>query len=171
MTLHNISLIEMRKLEHWGEQVDLNLVNFEFPTKEMTRGWPKDTRLESIEIKRSSYNYVSSVRCTYSNDVRSPVFQKENVEHKDPKTIWFKAGNPIRKVQQSHSGDVNYIYSIYFLDKANDEIANYNPGDNDKNGPVFDIDQNEEIFGVYGVKDKYDYFTSFGFIVRTKPQP
>ena len=83
MTLHNVSLIEMRKLQLWGEQVASNLVNFEYPTEEMTRGWPKDTRLESIEIKRDPY-YVSSVRCTYSNDVRSPVFQKKNVGHYNP---------------------------------------------------------------------------------------
>ena len=116
----------MRKLEHWGEQVDLNLVNFEFPTEEMTRGWPKDTRLEYIEIKTSS-GCVASVRCIYSNDVRSPVFQKENVEHKDPKTIWLEAGKPIRKVQQSHAG-ADYIYSIHFLDSAGNEVASYNPG-------------------------------------------
>ena len=73
-------------------------------------------------------------------------------------------------MQQSHAG-ADYTYSIFFFNSAGNEVASYNPGGiTSKNGPTFDIAENEEIFGVYGVKDKKDYFTSFGFIVRTKPQ-
>ena len=72
-------------------------------------------------------------------------------------------------MQQSHAG-ADYINSIYFLDKASVEIASYKPGTSSKTGPAFDIAENEEIFGVCGVKDKKDWFTSFGFIVRIKPQ-
>ena len=29
---------------------------------------------------------------------------------------------------------------------------------------------NEELFGIYGVKDEEDWFTSFGFITKVKQQ-
>ena len=71
-------------------------------------------------------------------------------------------------MQQSKEGAVDYTYSIYFLDGAGNEVYSYKPGTKSKNGPAFDIAENEEIFGVYGVKDKKNYFTSFGFIVKKK---
>ena len=97
----------------------------------------------------------------------SPVFQKENIEHKYAKTIRFEAGKSIRRVQSS-SNAADFTYSIFFLDGAGNEVYSYKPGGGSKNGPAFDIAENEEIFGVYGVKDKKNYFTSFGFIVKKK---
>ena len=73
-------------------------------------------------------------------------------------------------MKESDGGD-DYTNCIFFLDIAGNEVASYDPDVNiSKDGLAFDIAENEEIFGVYGVKDKEDYFTSFGFIVRTKPQ-
>jgi len=61
-------LESLRKLQLWGEKVSKDFINFEFPTEEMVRFWPKNIRLESIKFKRASNNgFVSSVRCTYSN--------------------------------------------------------------------------------------------------------
>lgn len=32
------------------------------------------------------------------------------------------------------------------------------------------LGNNEELFGIYGVKDEAEWFTSFGFITKTKQQ-
>jgi len=69
---------------------------------------------------------------------------------------------------QSSSNGADFTHSIFFLDGAGNEVYSYNQGNQSKEGPSFDIAENEEIFGVYGVKDKKDSFTSFGFIVKKK---
>ena len=55
-----------------------------------------------------------------------------------------------------------------FLDKNGDEIGCYNPEKNIKNGPVHEIADDEELIGVYGVRNKQKCFSSFGFIVKVK---
>ena len=57
-----------------------------------------------------------------------------------------------------------------FLSKDGNEIAAYNPRNLERNGPIYDIADNEDLIGVYGVKDKRNFFSSFGFIVKVMPK-
>ena len=60
------------------------------------------------------------------------------------------------------------ITALKFLDKDDKEICAYNP--NERNDSEIDqvLRDDEEIFGVYGVKDKNNYLTTFGFIVKVR---
>ena len=55
-----------------------------------------------------------------------------------------------------------------FLDKNFYEIESYNPVDLQRDGPIHEIADNEELIGVYGVRNKKYYLTSFGFIVKVR---
>ena len=59
------------------------------------------------------------------------------------------------------------IYRVTFLDGKGKEIEKYHPKWFGQGGIVHELAENEELIGIYGVKDKQDYFTSFGFIVKT----
>jgi len=52
------------------------------------------------------------------------------------------------------------------MDEARNEIASYNPTNMKRKGPVLKLRDEETLIGVYGVKDKKGFFTSFGFIVK-----
>lgn len=57
-----------------------------------------------------------------------------------------------------------------FLDENEHEIDSFNPKNEQREGQVMTLDYNEELLGVYGVRNKesFDHFTSFGFIVGVK---
>ena len=44
-------------------------------------------------------------------------------------------------------------------------LYEYNPDNHNHGTTVYEMAQNEELIGVYGVKDKQAYYTSFGFLV------
>jgi len=65
----------LRKMQLWGEKVNANQINFEWPTKEMLKNdLPADVRLDRIDLKRQSSSYLSHVRCTLSDQSSSPAF-------------------------------------------------------------------------------------------------
>ena len=49
-----------------------------------------------------------------------------------------------------------------------EEICSYNP--HERNDPVIEqvLREDEELIGVYGVKDKSNYLTTFGYIVKIR---
>ena len=54
-----------------------------------------------------------------------------------------------------------------FLDKGGKLIDKYNPMNHRVHeGTKYELQENEELIGVYGVKDLAEYFNSFGFIVK-----
>ena len=55
--------------------------------------------------------------------------------------------------------------ALWFKDESGNLITEYNPWSYIEQGVEHQISANELIIGVYGVKDKRSYFTSFGFIV------
>ena len=57
-----------------------------------------------------------------------------------------------------------------FLDSDNNEIDTYNPNNIEQKGPVHEIGDNEELIGVYGIKDEFKHLTGLGFIVKVKPK-
>ena len=59
---------------------------------------------------------------------------------------------------------------IRFMDGSGNEVYVYNPTNHQHSTTSYhQLSENEELIGVYGVKDMWEYFTSFGFIVKVKP--
>ena len=50
------------------------------------------------------------------------------------------------------------------MDKARNMLFEYNPDKHQHGVTVHELAENEELIGVYGVKDKQGWFTSFGFL-------
>lgn len=59
-----------------------------------------------------------------------------------------------------------------FIDDDNEEIDTYNPNGLDRQGQIHEIGDDEELIGVYGVKDlnNKDRFSGIGFILKVKCQ-
>ncbi len=56
------------------------------------------------------------------------------------------------------------------MNKLGSEVAKYEAQSTDGlEESVQSLAENEEVFGVYGVKDVKDHFSSFGFILKVKP--
>ena len=100
-----------------------------------------------------------------SNGISSPVFEKEDVNHDTIKSITFQSNKKVAFVQ-AHDGDGDTISRIHFMDEQKQELGCYNPYSLTQKGPLLRIQDGEELIGVYGVKDKSNYFTSFGLIVK-----
>mmetsp|Transcript_27227 Transcript_27227/g.36388 ORF Transcript_27227/g.36388 Transcript_27227/m.36388 type:complete len:116 (-) Transcript_27227:54-401(-) len=61
------------------------------------------------------------------------------------------------------------INAIAFFDKGGQRVESYEAQESDGlEESTVELAENEEIFGVYGVKDSSDHFTSFGFITKMK---
>ena len=126
-------------------------------------------KLTSINFKEDGKGGLSSVCCNYSNGQKSPAFEKANYNHQFPETIEFTDITKIRKVFTSlDSATWRYLTSIRFLDRNEDEVGVYNPRNYTYPECEQVIKENEELFGVYGVKGKKKYFTTFGFIVKVR---
>lgn len=67
---------------------------------------------------------------------------------------------------QEESG---FITVLQFLDKDDKPVGSYNPKIEEKAtlSSFVQLDEGEELIGVYGVHDKQDWITSLGLIVRS----
>ena len=57
---------------------------------------------------------------------------------------------------------------MWFKDRAGLLVGDFNPNMWPVEGPEHEISEQEELIGVYGVKNIKKYFSSFGFIVRRR---
>ena len=57
---------------------------------------------------------------------------------------------------------------VRFMDGSGNEVGVYNPSNISDDTVTYQISENEELIGIYGVKGKFHWFTSFGFILRVK---
>ena len=55
-----------------------------------------------------------------------------------------------------------------FLDKNGGVIDHYNPNNRARQGNIHEIAENEELIGVYGVRNKAEWLSTFGFIVKVR---
>ena len=67
----------------------------------------------------------------------------------------------------SDDGD-DCIYSLSFMDGAGTRVYDYNAGMSFDKSTQHALKANEQLIGVYGVKDKFDTISSFGFLVKVK---
>lgn len=87
------------------------------------------------------------------------------MDHTKTRTLALGQASAIRKIQVKTS--TNMINAIAFLDKDGQKIESYEAQESDGlEESNIELGPNEEIFGVYGVKDSSDHFTSFGFIAK-----
>jgi len=89
--------------------------------------------------------------------------------HQRTKTLTFADSTAIREVQVKTS--TNMINAIAFLDKNGLVVESYaaQESDGSQEDHSLLLEGNEEIFGLYGVKDASDHFTSFGLIAKVIP--
>ena len=80
------------------------------------------------------------------------------------KQVIFDENKVIRNI---HGDAVNYgIKKIHLKDKENKEIAKIEAS-NDNPGQEMQLNEGEEIIGIYGHNDTYKCFHNLGFIVWT----
>ena len=117
-------------------------------------------------------NNVSSVQCTLTTEEKSPLFEAARCYNFHAKTIEFDpVRRPVRSVQATEKNDT--IKNLAFYDGTQKRIDCYNPAADNSclepiQGIVHEIGENEELVGVYGVNNRPQHFTTFGFIVRVK---
>ena len=162
--------LKLRKLPLWGEQVKLDQINFEWPTQEILDQLPTTCQLTSMTFKTANgYTRVGSIQCMLSTGQSSPVFEKEGISYQGPQTVIFNnAERPVRSVYgRDRDGNKNFIARIDFMDKNGSQIVQvFSYGTRKGEGNEHIIADNESLIGFYGVKDKENWFTSFGFIVK-----
>ena len=169
----------LKKLRMWGEQVPETEINFQWPTSDMIEDLPEDVNLKSVTFASRNVDKLclSSAMCVLSNGHQSENFEYQLCDHEKYERSTIDA-RLVRKVQATIKDD--HIKRIDFLDYDDNELGTYNPRkykrfvDGNSNAfdgiasPTFDLADNEELIGVYGVKEKQFHFTSFGFIVKVK---
>jgi len=106
-----------------------------------------------------------------TNGQSSPSFFNDAFEHYNLQTIEFAGtGNmPIRQVAAYDGPD--YAHTIKFNDANGNIVETFNPFKYTyaTKSPYL-IKENEELIGVYGIKDISHWFSAFGFIVKVMSQ-
>ena len=174
---------KLRKLPLWMgwnvEQEDGEDIDFEWPTQEMFETMNPNDSLHSLEFKMRSRIGLGSVKVNLVNGESSDALEKSGVsgDYADfwhDEKIWFKPDNSIREVGACTK--MNSIVLLQFYDSTGNKQHEYNPYDREcGNRGVseeirHEIADNEELIGVYGVMDKMDSMSSFGFIVKVKSE-
>ena len=95
------------------------------------------------------------------------MFQYPNKKHNNWVTVHFKDISKVRKVIAG-SQNWNFIRYLKFYDSKHKQVGAFNPNSHICEEKEQVLAENEELYGVYGVKDKKNYFSSFGFIVKVK---
>lgn len=142
----------LRKLPLWGRQVEQDELDFE---------WPKEVDLGQIgslvSIEFSSYapncDEISSVKCHYSNG-HTEHFHVQGSQQFESTELRLDFQRQVRRVAANAHDDPGEIYGITFLDRHGKRLGEYNPL-NESRGQADELilAENEEIIGVYGVKD------------------
>lgn len=70
----------LSRLPAWGEMVNKDCINFEWPTRTMFASMDPHVRLTKLTFKTDG-GQVSSVKCTYSDDSESPAFENSGFKH------------------------------------------------------------------------------------------
>ena len=151
----------------------MNMINFEWPTQDVLEKMPPDMQLRSMEFASDvnmTNNAIAAVRCGFSNRMYSPKFETKSYNPAKTKTILFSSLRPVRKIQVQDNNSSSILKMVFF-DSNNQEIGNYNANSQKhRMGRSEILQENEELIGVYGVKDQNVYlcFSSFGFIVKVR---
>ena len=114
---------------------------------------PLDVSLQSIELIRVD-GAMSYVVCTLSDGRSSGIIGRKGLPGEDQKTaiINFSNLNPVRSVEAAYDGYL--VDRIRFLDSNDRELDSYNPG-HQKERKRYDLDDDDQLIGVYGTRAPY----------------
>lgn len=143
----------LKRLPCWGEKVRADQVNFEWPTQEMLDRMQPDVHLQTLEFK-GDYA-LSSARCILSSGESSPVFENADYEHECLDVVNLDPNRRARVVMaHDMEGEGSYAVCLKLLDGFGCPVGEFNPGGYDCECTRYEIKENEELIGIYGVKDK-----------------
>ena len=122
-----------------------------------------------MEFKRPSTSYaIGSVKANLTHGFSSDVFERKGVSFEYEKKIDFDVNRPIKRVKGAYynNGNSYCTYAVKFMDKQGKQVSICDPVNSIDYwaGKEHQLSDNEELIGVYGVNDKKDWFSSFGFI-------
>ena len=132
---------------------------------------PHDVRLQSLEFKQSAETLgIGYVRVNLTHGYSSEVFERKGSVLSDEKKIDFDVNQPIKRVKcANNNASFGYIYAVKFMDKQGSQVSIYDPIQTIRNrDKEHQLGEAEELIGVYGVKGREYWFTSFGFILKVK---
>ena len=145
----------------------MEAINFEWPTQYIFDRMPADTTLSYLTFKSAeNYRRVNSIQCKLSNGMESPVFENSDLQFKSLTTLSFSNDRPVRSIHAYEGASV--VCRLDFLDRNGAEICKFENSMGKGPGNTYQIAENERLIGVYGVKGKENWFTSFGFIVKVQ---
>ena len=103
-----------------------------------------------------------------SNGRESPLFLAKRQHRIHLRKTDFKKNMTVAKVRGTNNKS-KYVVSIHFEDKDGNEIASLIPS---HIYPLAEhkLEEGEELIGVYGNKDHFEYFANLGFIVWRPPK-
>lgn len=148
----------LRRLPLWGENIGPDEINdfFEYPSQGIFDYMDTAVTLTSLEFKMSQrLATISSVRANYSNGQKSPIFENADYTNDNESTVTFEDIKKVSSVTGACDfAPMTYLTQIKFYDHEDNMIAAYNPKNRNDDEHVQALEENEELFGVYGVKDK-----------------
>lgn len=158
----------LKKLPLWGLRIDY-AYNFEWPDQQLLDQMPADVYMKSIEFKDHG-GCVSAIKCNLSNGLTSGFFKGKNSSHKNHEIINFDERKHIAAVgaYEYLNCRVSYNLRIRFFDRYENELYTYNPHGRKEKCTIHRIAENEDLIGVYGVKNTQQHLTAFGFFVRVR---
>ena len=97
----------------WGEEIgETDLSNcFEWPTQAVFKKMDPSVKLTSIEFKFNRIaETISSVKCNYSNEQSSPVFENDNHSHSSNDTVVFEDVKAVTRVLAGSDDRQNAVW-------------------------------------------------------------
>ena len=84
---------------------------FEWPSQGVFSFMDTTVTLKSIDFKVNRVaDSISSVRCNYSNNKSSPVFENSNQSHSHPETVVFENVKAVTKVVAGSNDRANPLW-------------------------------------------------------------
>ena len=159
----------LKKLPIWGEKVSSRAINFSWPSQKILDKLEPDAFLKSLQFETAeSFVAISRVHCILSNGLKSPIFESKKLEFSsDSATVEFHQSRPVSAVIGIEDNDGS-LMEIKFLDSVMKAIGSYNPYQERGKATMHRLAANEHLIGVYGVSNRKEWFTSFGFLVKAK---
>ena len=116
------------------------------------------------DVARGSYRAICALQLLFCDGTESPIFLAKDTDSNNLQTVNLDLNKTIKSIKSDE--DKKAIKQIYFQDKDGNEIAKIFAFKNNE-GQTMQLNDGEEIIGIFGNKDSYIDFTNLGFIVWT----
>ena len=165
-----------RKLPLFGEQVALKQIDFSWTAEDDCQrlGMISIPKLTAIRLtnKGKLTSCLAGIQLVFADEICSPVFNSEGMQEDSLVTHNIDQDRKISNVKiraNKRSSGQYYLNELVFSD---DDSEIVNSGQYAESGDFHSqiIGFNEQIIGIYGVKDYKEWITSIGFIVSHNGQ-